>query len=132
MASHDQRRLPPSSAVTAIGLDHVRLSYLYLDSRDIDAYGSLLAEEVQVTRPDTTPRSGRHNVLDMHRGPEAPRERHQIFKTVADGDCVAVMGRLIRTEADPAQPDVDFADFFTLSEDGMLLGCRRFYFAPPA
>ena len=28
--------------------------------------------------------------------------------------------------------DVEFADVFTLSDDGLLLGIRRFYYVPPA
>src|SRR5436190_2063112 len=43
----------PSPAVTAAGVDHVRLSYAYLDEGDVDAYGSLFDEHAHVSRPDT-------------------------------------------------------------------------------
>jgi ketosteroid isomerase-like protein len=134
MTARDERRLPPSAAVTSAGLDHVRLSYLYLDSSDIDAYGSLLDDDVRVTRPDSPPCQGRREVLTMYRRLAGPHERHEIYKTVADGDCVAVMGRVVRPRSgtDGEKQYVEFADFFTLSDEGMLLGCRRYYFAPPA
>ncbi|MEV6349051.1 hypothetical protein [Actinoplanes sp. NPDC051851] len=99
----------PSTAITAIGQDHVRLSYLYLDNGDIEGFESLWDAGVP-------PRGGRTG------------DRHLIYKMVAADDCVAVMGRLV------GPPDVDFADFFTLSDEGLLLGCRRYHFvdAPDA
>jgi ketosteroid isomerase-like protein len=138
MSVHDQRRIPTSAAVTAAGLDHVRLSYQYLDSGDIDGFGSLLDEDVQVTRPDAPQGFGRAEVLRLHSQIAEPAVRHHIYKMVANGDCVAVMGRFIRVGDERGAvgarlggPDVEFADFFTLSDEGMLLSCRRFYFAPP-
>jgi ketosteroid isomerase-like protein len=128
MNVHDPHRTPTSAAVTAAGLDHVRLSYHYLDSGDIDGFGSLLDDDVQVTRPDTPQGFGRAEVLRMHSEIAGTSARHHIYKMVANGDCVAVMGRFTRT---PGASDVEFADFFTLSDEGMLMGYRRFYFAPP-
>lgn len=132
MSVRNQSRPAPSAAVTAIGSDHVLLSYQYLDSGDVDGYGSLLDEQAQFTRPDAPPCIGRGEVLRLHRRMSARGERHHVYKTVAEGDCIAVTGRLIRTAAEPGRADVDFADFFTLSDEGLLLGCRRFYFSPPA
>ncbi len=140
MSSFDDRHPAPSTAITAAGLDHVRLSYLYLDSGDIDGYGSLLDEHAQVYRPDAPHGNGRAEILRLHTAIGGPSVRHHIYKIVADGDCVAVIGR--STQTTPPTIDasgrceepsfVEFADFFTLSDDGMLLGYRRFYFAPPA
>ena len=139
----DDRRTSPSA--TAAGLDHVRLSYLYRDDGDLDGFGSLLHEDIQVTRPDAPQGRGRAEVLRLHHLIADPAVGHHIYKVVADGDCIAVMGRLTgaarvssatagaATAATPAAatPGVEFADFFTLSDEGMLLGYRRFYFAAP-
>lgn len=144
--SIDDRRTPPSA--TAAGLDHVRLSYLYRDDGDLDGFGSLLHEDIQVTRPDAPQGRGRAEVLRLHHAIADPAVGHHIYKVVADGDCIAVMGRLTGARRMPGgggvkevsggiaraaagAPGVEFADFFTLSDEGMLLGYRRFYFAAP-
>jgi ketosteroid isomerase-like protein len=139
MSAHDHRRSSPSTAVTAAGLDHVRLSYHYLDTGDIDGYGSLLDEDAQVCRPDMPLGQGRAEVLKLHAEMAGPRVRHHIYKMVAEGDSIAVTG--LTTGMPTASPGrgataqaaaaVEFADFFTISDEGMLLGYRRFYFVPP-
>lgn len=126
----DDRRRPPASATEA-GLDHIRLSYLYRDDGDLDGFGSLLHEDVQVIRPDAPQRRGRAAVLRLHHELADPAVRHHIDRIIADGDCVAAMGRLTGA-ADCDARGVEFADFFTLSDEGMLLGYRRFYFASPS
>ncbi|MCD0449350.1 nuclear transport factor 2 family protein [Actinocorallia sp. API 0066] len=103
--------LPPSAAATAAGVDHVLLSYRYLDEGDTDAYASLFTENPQIHHP-ASPRACHHHV----------------YKVVAQADSVAVMGRLTRL---PPSPPIDFADFFTLSPTGLLHGYRRFYHTPP-
>ena len=103
---NDAKPVPWSTAATAAGVDHVRLSYLYLDDDDPDAYASLLHADVRMDRPDC--RGGRH-ALD---------------RVIAEGDCVAVVGRY---RSRSGAPDLRFADVFTLSAEGLLLGCRRFY-----
>ncbi|MEU9029357.1 nuclear transport factor 2 family protein [Streptomyces sp. NPDC048383] len=105
MTSRHAGRVPPSRVVTDSGVDHVRLAYDYLDAGDLDGYGSLLHAGTLGT--------------DL----ECPRPagvRHHINRIVADGDCVVVMGRL-----SPQQSE--FVDVFTLSAEGMLRACRRYY-----
>jgi hypothetical protein len=133
--SQDVGRPSPSAAATAAGVDHVRLSYHYLDEGDVDAYGSLFDEHAQVSRPDAPHRRGRRQLLELHADIAGPRTRHHIYKIIADGDSVAVMGHLGPSLACPLNEDpgdIDFADFFTLSDEGMLLGYRRFYFVSPS
>lgn len=120
----------------AAGIDHVRLSYHYRDTGDIDAFGSLLHEDVQVKRPDAPFGHGRDEVIRLHTRMAGTREHHHIYKIVADGDCVVVTGSYTGT-AEGEEPDgspsgpLEFADVFTLTDDGMLLGYRRFYFVAP-
>ncbi|MEU6024676.1 nuclear transport factor 2 family protein [Micromonospora sp. NPDC047134] len=116
------------SAATAVGVDHVRLSYHYLNIGDIDGYGSLLDENVQVQRPDMAHGSGRNEVLRTHVRVAGPPSHHQIYKVIADGDGVAVTGRYTDL---PGKRGQDFVDVFTLTDEGMLLGYRRFYYVAP-
>jgi hypothetical protein len=133
--SQDIGRRSPSAAATAAGVDHVRLSYHYLDEGDVDAYGSLFDEGAQVSRPDIPHGHGRAQLLELHADIAGPRTtRHHIYKIIAEGDSVAVMGHLGPSLTCPQGEDpshIDFADFFTLSDEGMLLGYRRFYFVSP-
>jgi ketosteroid isomerase-like protein len=132
MSIYDHRQSPPSAAATAAALDHVRLSYHYLDLGDIDAYGSLLDENARVCRPDMPLGQGRAEILKLHAESAGPGVRHHIYKIIADGDCIAVTGAVTGVAADsPAATDVEFADFFTIADEGMLLGYRRFYFVSP-
>ncbi|WP_117212762.1 nuclear transport factor 2 family protein [Allorhizocola rhizosphaerae] len=120
-----RRRSPPTAAITAAGIDHVRLSYEYLDAGDIDGYASLLDEHVQVKRPDAPHGHGRAEVLRLHANIATPACKHEIYKIIADGDCVAAVGRFT------GHIEAEFVDVFTLSDEGLLAGYRRFYFANP-
>ncbi|MBT2454729.1 nuclear transport factor 2 family protein [Streptomyces sp. ISL-86] len=104
------RRVPPSPVVTGSGVDHVRLAYDYLDAGDLDGYGSLL-------------HSGGALGADLEH-PRAPGTRHHIVRIVADGDCVVAIGHL-------APQQQEFVDVFTLSAEGMLRACRRYYGPAP-
>ncbi|MFD5899689.1 nuclear transport factor 2 family protein [Streptomyces sp. NPDC060366] len=131
------RRSPQSAASMAAGIDHVRLSYHYRDTGDIDAFGSLLHEDVQVKRPDAPFGHGRDEVIRLHTRMAGGREHHHIYKIVADGDCVVVTGSYTGAAdgegANGAHAGpLEFADVFTLTDDGMLLGYRRFYFVAPS
>lgn len=77
--------------VTDSGVDHVRLAYHYLDSGDLDGYGSLL-------------HAGLLGVAELER--PAIGARHHITRIVADGDCVVAMGRV-------APQQREFVDVFT-------------------
>ncbi|MFI5621433.1 nuclear transport factor 2 family protein [Streptomyces sp. NPDC051567] len=109
MNSRHIGRVPPSPVVTDSGVDHVRLAYHYLDTGDFEGYGSLLD-------------AGSLGVRDLER--PAPGARHHITRIVADGDCVVAMGRL-------APQQREFVDVFTLSAEGMLRACRRYYAGAP-
>ncbi|MER7763764.1 nuclear transport factor 2 family protein [Streptomyces sp. NPDC097619] len=105
MDSRYTGRRAPSRVVTDSGVDHVRLAYDYLDAGDLDGYGSLLDAGALGAELE---------------GPRPPGARHLITRIVADGDCVVAMGLL-------APQQREFVDVFTLSAEGMLRGCRRYY-----
>lgn len=116
------------------GIDHVRLSYHYLDVGDLDGYRSLLDDRVELRRPDAPPGRGRAQVADIQVALARPPGAHHLYRVIGADGAVAVMGRFVAASGAP--PDalpapVEFADFFTLTADGMLLGCNRYYFTPP-
>jgi hypothetical protein len=126
----DGRRTPPSAANLAAGVDHVRLSYLYQDEGDLDAYASLLHEDMQVRAPDAPACHGRAAALRLAR---TTRGTHELFKVIGDGYCVVAVGHYSPPGTAPRHEPhgFDFADFFTLSDDSLLLSRRRFYYLPP-
>ncbi|WP_367127270.1 nuclear transport factor 2 family protein [Saccharothrix sp. HUAS TT1] len=128
MALGERRPTPPSDTITAVGVDHVRLSYLYADDGDLEGLESLVHCAAQGEPLRATPAGGRSEVLDVLAPAEGPRGRHHLLRVIADGDCIAAVGRFTAAPA----PAVEFADIFTIAADGLLLGCRRFYSVTPA
>jgi hypothetical protein len=64
-----------------------------------------------------------------------PPGRHELYKVIASGDCVAAMGHFTGPTAFPCPDerlDVDFVDVFTISDKGLLLGHRRYYYTAPS
>ncbi|MFI9005980.1 nuclear transport factor 2 family protein [Actinosynnema sp. NPDC053489] len=119
-----ERRLPPpSDAVTAVGVDHVRLSYLYADEGDLEGLESLLHEQPQFRAVGPLSPPPRSEVLEVLAPTRGPRGTHRLLRVIADGDCIAAVGRFTAAPA----TEVEFADIFTIADDGLLLGCRRFY-----
>lgn len=108
-----------SQIVAAVGVDHVRLSYYYLDQGDLDEYASLLDSKAVLVLP----RRGR-----VH-GPGAvaavrcshQRGAHTLRAVFAVGGWVVALGRFVGVGHDGAGVDVDFADIFSLSEYGLLV-----------
>lgn len=137
MHSNDNERIAPGTSATAAGISHVQLSYHYLDIVDFDGYGSLLGDDAQVSRPDAPPGHGRTEVLRLQEKMALRYSGHRIHRIVAEGYTVAVTG--VTGLCDEPRNlgcrqrvrKVEFADFFTLTDEGMLLGYRRYYFAIP-
>lgn len=127
------RSPPPGAAVTAAAVDHIILSYLYLDDGNLDGYASLLADDVRLDRPNQPPVRGRDAVLAHVARIAGPPSRHQVHRVIASGDCVAAEGRCTGPAA-PRGVDgrqvVDFVDICTVSADGLLLAQRRYYDVP--
>jgi hypothetical protein len=137
MHNNDHERAVPGTSATAAGVSHVRLSYHYLDAVDFDAFASLLDEDAQVSRPDAPPSHGRAEVLRLQEEMALRYSGHHIHRIVAEGYAVAVTGVTGLRDGPPGPGcqrevrKVEFADFFTLTHEGMLLGYRRYYFAVP-
>jgi hypothetical protein len=115
--------LPPSAAVTAIGVDHVRLLYAYLDAGELDGYASLTDEDVQLRGIGPRDTDGREDAVSMFRS--WPPGTHDVRTIAPTGDGVTVVGRYTGQET-----TVDFADVFTLSDCGLIRSHRRIHWVP--
>ncbi|SDJ27707.1 Ketosteroid isomerase-related protein [Lentzea albidocapillata subsp. violacea] len=116
---------------TAAGVDHVRLSYEYLDMGDLDGYASLLHPDMQLKRRDAPPGHGRDHTVRLLTTIPALRGRHHIHKVVAGKDTVVVVGRYTPPPEAECRTPSEFADVVTLSDEGLLLCNRRFYYDDP-
>jgi hypothetical protein len=113
-----QQSLPPSAAVMAVGVDHVRLLYAYLDSRELDGYASLIHEDAHVAGMapvETTTRDDAVRTL-RDRSPGT----HELWTIEPGDDTLTVTGRHTCDTG-----TVDFADVFTLTECGLIHGHHR-------
>jgi ketosteroid isomerase-like protein len=110
---------------TVAGLDHVRLSYDYLDRGDADGYASLLDARAVLEEPGRDPVRGRGAVAGL------PRLRgygeHRVQDVFAADGRVAALGSFRNVDG----TEVDFADVFTVSEHGLLVRQRCFHFVNP-
>jgi ketosteroid isomerase-like protein len=120
------------AAVVAVGLEHVRLSYEYLNRGDTDGYASLLDAGVRLDWPGQEPIRGRRAA---ERLAAAVRLRgagvHVVHEVFASGGRVAAIGRFVG-EYRGSAVEVDFADIFTLSEDGLLVEQKCYHYVDPA
>jgi hypothetical protein len=118
------------TGVAAAGLDHVRLSYTYLDRDDPDGYASLLDPAAVLDEPGHERVRGPGAVAALRRS--RGRGEHHLHDVFAADGRVAAVGRF-RGDAGGGDGggEVDFADIFTLSEHGLLVTQRCFYFVHP-
>lgn len=120
------------AAVVAVGLEHVRLSYEYLNKGDADGYASLLDAGVRLDCPGQAPIRGRRAAerlaaVGQLRGDGV----HVVHEVFASGGRVAAIGRFTG-EYRGSVVEVDFADIFTLSEDGLLVEQKCYHYVDPA
>lgn len=119
---------PLITPVTAMGIEHVRLSYLYLDQGDIDGYLSLLHSDITLLLPGEAEVRGRKRVATFQGRPEWLAADHLIHHVIGCGDRIAVEGRYVSRRS---REGVDFTEVFALSEEGLLRSRKRYYFVAP-
>ncbi|MGI9612447.1 MAG: nuclear transport factor 2 family protein [Acidimicrobiales bacterium] len=96
--------------------------------RDLDAMGSMLADDVSYLMPGLQPMNGRDQVLGMYRTiiETIGDAQQQIFDFVADGNMAAF------TVSAPGGDEAAVAIFHEWSDDGKLLRYRGYAnIAPP-
>jgi ketosteroid isomerase-like protein len=119
------------SYLTSVGMDHVRLSYCYLDDGDVDGYCSLFAEQAVLRQPGKQPVTGRTELERQERARQATRSvRHSITEVFGSGRKVAAIGRLRHHHRPATDQDTHFVDVFTVADNGLLENRTTFLFAP--
>ncbi|MFK4227063.1 nuclear transport factor 2 family protein [Streptomyces sp. NPDC019890] len=102
-------------------VEHVYLSYAYLNARDYDAFASLLEDDVTVSVPGEVIAIGRAAVISTERGRRVSYSLEDLW---------AGQGRIVATGVFYRQADsvhgVDFADIFIVSSRG-LIASRKTY-----
>ncbi|WP_226007640.1 nuclear transport factor 2 family protein [Natrinema salinisoli] len=92
------------------GVASVRRYYDALDEHDYDALEALLRPEFVQRRPDRTFENREAFVRFMAEDRPSPDTSHELESTVADGNRIAVRGRVVEGE----RTLFEFADFFEL------------------
>ena len=132
---HSSTLWRPESEPIAAAIDHVRLSYCYLDEGDVDAYCSLFTEQAVLRQPGTQPVSGRAELARAARMRRAGKfVRHLVFEVFGSGRRIAAVGRVnhLRPSANDREPDMDFVDMFSVADNGLLSGRTTLLFTPVA
>jgi ketosteroid isomerase-like protein len=111
-----------------MGIEHIRLSYLYLDRGDIDGYLSLLHADICLLLPGEREVRGRDRIAVFQARRDRPGAGHVVHHATGDGDRVVVEGRYVIGNSGQG---VDFTDVFTLSGESLLRSQKRYYFVPP-
>jgi ketosteroid isomerase-like protein len=117
--------------LTSVGMDHVRLSYSYLDDGDVDAYCSLFTEQAVLRQPGKNPVNGRDELERHERARQASRSvRHSIVDVFGSGRKVAAVGRMSHHHSPATDHDTHFVDVFTVGDSGLLENRTTFLFTP--
>lgn len=115
-----------SDVVTTVGVEHVRLSYEYLDRRDLDGYGSLFDAEAELCSPACGVVRGRAEIESYQAERAVHGGRHVVEEVFSAPGRVVVVGRVTG-----AGREVEFVDLFTLTEHGLLRSQKSFFFTGP-
>lgn len=121
---------PATSAVVAgVGVEHVRLSYDYLDRGDIDGFGSLLAPDAVLLRPGGRAVRGRADIERWLASRVAGTSGNStVFAVFATEGNVIAIGHHTGLDADGHLQDVEFTDVFTIAPNGLLRTLKRYFF----
>ncbi|WP_436345462.1 nuclear transport factor 2 family protein [Natronorubrum sp. FCH18a] len=99
----------------------VRRYYDALDHHEYDALEDVIAPDFVQRRPDRTFEGRESFVRFMREDRPNPDTGHELEAVIADGDRVAVRGRVFDGETEL----FEFADFFDL-EDGRITGLETY------
>lgn len=110
--------VPPSVAVMAACVDHVRLLYLYLDAGELDGYASLMHAQAQLRGVGPRDTDGREEAVRVFRA--LPRGTHELWTVEPADETVTVTGRYTDTTG-----TAEFTDVFTVSGCGLIHSHHR-------
>jgi hypothetical protein len=128
MTSADGISRPPDSALLAAAVDHVRLSYHYRRTGDIDGYGSLLAVDAVLQRPGRQEIRGRERIEAYQALCDRDVAEHVVYDVFGSGNRLVAEGRL---DFEGGRGSVDFTETFWLTEHGLLRAQKIYFFTQP-
>lgn len=123
---------PRATGATAAGLDHVRLSYHYLDVADIDGYGSLFDVDAVLHAPGMSPVRGRRQIEKFQQlRAGLTVGRHQLQHVFGSGSRITAIGRYFTTDEDGREGSIEFADQFTIAPNGLIASQKTYLYLAP-
>lgn len=109
----------------------VRRYYRLVDVGDVDSVVTLFTEDAVYRRPGYAPIVGRGNVRSFYSGTRMiERGEHSLSSVIVNGGQIAVKGNFDGRLKDGRDVHVEFADFFTVTQDGQFSSRETFFFAP--
>jgi hypothetical protein len=113
----------------AAGLDHVRLSYHYLDIADVDGYGSLFDVDAILQPPGMSPVRGRRQIerfQQLRIG--VGGGNHEVAHVFGSGGRITAVGRYSTVDEDGREGCVEFADLFTINPNGLIASQKTYLY----
>jgi SnoaL-like domain len=118
----------PSAAITAVGIDHIRLHYLYLDNGDVDGYLSLLAMDAVLRLPGRPQLCGLEQIGAYRAAHGRAMGEHVLYDVFGSDDHLVAEGRL---HLGGVGRDMEFSETFRLNDDGLLRSQKIYFFVEP-
>lgn len=126
---------PRTTGTTAAGLDHVRLSYHYLDVADLDGYGSLFDVDAVLNAPGMSPIRGRRQIEKFQQlRAGTAGGRHALDHVFGSSGRITAIGKYFTTDEDGREGSIEFADLFTIAPNGLIASQKTYLYlaADPA
>lgn len=109
----------------------VRRYYPVVDAGDPHAVVALFSDDAVYRRPGYPPLAGTAALLAFYEQDRVIVEgRHTVHQVVVDGNRAAVQGSFAGVLKDGTKPELDFADFFEVDDDGRFSSRTTYFFAP--
>lgn len=116
---------------TEEAVKHVRLYYEFVDGGDVAGLLDLFTPDAVYHRPGYAPMSGRAEMAKFYQGERVIESgAHTLRSVTADDSGVAVHGEFAGVLKDGRQVSLRFADFFTVTDEGLFSRRDTFFFAP--
>ncbi|MFC9951540.1 nuclear transport factor 2 family protein [Streptomyces prasinus] len=112
-------------------IEKVHAYYRLVDADDVDGLTALFAPHAVYHRPGYPPLAGRTALDRFYRQERViSRGRHTVTSVTAAGGDVAVQGGFRGELRDGSTVSLRFADFFTLSPEGLFTRRDTYFFSP--
>jgi ketosteroid isomerase-like protein len=112
-------------------VEQVRRYYERVDSGDVSGLLSLFAPDAVYHRPGYPPMTGHAELSRFYSGERVIESGgHTLNSVTAEQDRVAVQGTFAGLLKDGHEVNLRFADFFTITSDGLFARRDTFFFAP--